>query len=551
MRLLRVQICNLFGIDKGVVTVPSSNIATLVGANGAGKSSVLKAVDYFLRHQALGESRVTLEGGLKVNPKDESSIRLDFELNDTETETFRKWRFLGCMTSLIENQFVQDKLSELGYYDDAEKLRDFWFRAVQRSEDDTSSTKGTLEDMMDLGFKRVHWSAVTKRTNPMVLEYGSPVFDHLNQSPGDALKQLEILLKRELKFEEKNEHFKEILANFKVVLNQYMFIPFKRPHLSWITDAFEGLATEIENRWDVVKNEFQRGVGHLPHSISDNSDFKSVMKLLLFASVVILPQDRGLLTTLPSHRQRTKKSAAYLSRLTLRNAIQLAHSKFLSKERKDQEQVETFRQAYKDLFGKHFDVRPLAADPTYKEDEKSQGDGSMAIHRGNSVISIEDASGGELEGFLVLAALFLCNSQTVFLDEPGYSLHPPMQIKLRKLLLQLLDPKQVQAMPRSILIVTHSVELLCERSFYGIHHLRRSEQNVSVIKKLADDNSPRNASYHHQETLLSLQVNAIHACSLWRLPHKSCILKSLPLIVERLRTRRQSLLKTQCHGKRL
>ena len=76
-----------------------------------------------------------------------------------------------------------------------------------------------------------------------------------------------------------------------------------------------------------------------------------------------------------------------------------------------------------------------------------------------------ECSGGEIELMIVLAAVYLNDADTVFLDEPGHSLHPPQQAQLRRWLETQRDPEQV------LFIVTHAVEMISPTSLKSLYHM--------------------------------------------------------------------------------
>ena len=74
-------------------------------------------------------------------------------------------------------------------------------------------------------------------------------------------------------------------------------------------------------------------------------------------------------------------------------------------------------------------------------------------------------SGGEVELLMVFCAVFLSGADNVLLDEPGHSLHPPMQAQLRRYLETQRPPGQ------TCVVVSHSVEFISPQSLRCLYHM--------------------------------------------------------------------------------
>ena len=76
-------------------------------------------------------------------------------------------------------------------------------------------------------------------------------------------------------------------------------------------------------------------------------------------------------------------------------------------------------------------------------------------------------SGGERECLMVLTAIQMSTADTVFLDEPGHSLHPPQQAQLRRFL-----EDHGRARPdQTIVTITHAVEFMSASSLRSLYHM--------------------------------------------------------------------------------
>ena len=80
-------------------------------------------------------------------------------------------------------------------------------------------------------------------------------------------------------------------------------------------------------------------------------------------------------------------------------------------------------------------------------------------------VPLLDCSGGEKECLMVLTAIQWPTADTVFLDEPGHSLHPPQQAQLRRFLETQRRPDQ------AIVTVTHAVEFISTVSLASLYHM--------------------------------------------------------------------------------
>ena len=93
---------------------------------------------------------------------------------------------------------------------------------------------------------------------------------------------------------------------------------------------------------------------------------------------------------------------------------------------------------------------------------KLVGEGSSA-NKSVGFLPMSEWSGGERECLMILTATQMSTADTVFLDEPGHSLHPPQQAQLRRLLE---DQKH-----QTIAIITHAVEFISASSLRSLYHM--------------------------------------------------------------------------------
>ena len=74
-------------------------------------------------------------------------------------------------------------------------------------------------------------------------------------------------------------------------------------------------------------------------------------------------------------------------------------------------------------------------------------------------------SGGEIETLMTLCAIHLSGADTVILDEPGHSLHPPLQAQMRSWIETQRPQDQV------CVVVTHSMQFISDTSLSCLYHM--------------------------------------------------------------------------------
>ena len=90
-------------------------------------------------------------------------------------------------------------------------------------------------------------------------------------------------------------------------------------------------------------------------------------------------------------------------------------------------------------------------------------------------------SGGEIELLMVLCAIHLSGADSVFLDEPGHSLHPPQQAQLSDWIETLQHPDPVCT------TVTHSVEFISRKSLSSLYHMSFTGRGFTPFKVSVED----------------------------------------------------------------
>ena len=107
-------------------------------------------------------------------------------------------------------------------------------------------------------------------------------------------------------------------------------------------------------------------------------------------------------------------------------------------------------------------------------------------------IPLSGLSGGQVELVMVFCAVFLSEADNLLLDEPGHSLHPPMQAQLRRYLEEQRPPGQ------TCVVVSHSVEFISDGSLRCLYHMSASGTGFISFRlleeKAPDDLPQRNRS---------------------------------------------------------
>ena len=130
-----------------------------------------------------------------------------------------------------------------------------------------------------------------------------------------------------------------------------------------------------------------------------------------------------------------------------------------------------------------------------------QNEGSSYSHR----TPLSGLSGGEIEILMVLCAIHLSGADSVFLDEPGHSLHPPQQAQLSRWIETLKHPDPVCT------TVTHSVEFISRKSLDSLYHMSFTGRGFKPFKLSVEDGEQQSVSV--EESTASSSTTPISAQS--------------------------------------
>ena len=137
---------------------------------------------------------------------------------------------------------------------------------------------------------------------------------------------------------------------------------------------------------------------------------------------------------------------------------------------------------------------------------------TQTLHHEDSSFShrtpLSGLSGGEIEILMVLCAIHLSGADSVFLDEPGHSLHPPQQAQLSHWIETLQQPDPV------CVIVTHSVEFISRKCFEclsSLYHMSFTGRGFTPFKVSVEDGERQSVSV--EESTASSSTSPIMAQS--------------------------------------
>lgn len=114
-------------------------------------------------------------------------------------------------------------------------------------------------------------------------------------------------------------------------------------------------------------------------------------------------------------------------------------------------------------------------------------------------MGLKSVGGGYKELLMVLTTIHGTGADTVLLDSPGYSLHPPQQKALalwisKFLYLDIHNGKVSRGNPSAVLVITNSTEFVTEDSLPSLYCFRRVVQS-SIVPYLLVGKKPNNSSF--------------------------------------------------------
>ena len=117
---------------------------------------------------------------------------------------------------------------------------------------------------------------------------------------------------------------------------------------------------------------------------------------------------------------------------------------------------------------------------------------------------LSELSGGQRELLMILSTIHLSGADTVFLDEPGHSLHPPKQAQLRRWFETRREPNQV------LFAITHSPDMISPLWLGALYHMSPDGDGYSTacLKKILRENDDKAAdAIESSQTNLSTSLS--------------------------------------------
>jgi hypothetical protein len=218
-----------------------------------------------------------------------------------------------------------------------------------------------------------------------------------------------------------------------------------------------------------------------------------IMRRLLLRSVCVLPQDR------------LQAVASKYQCVTLNNVLENVAKLMESSDRHDIAAVNRMQEAMKAISGQTIEShRYYDTGACVVGTSNSAGSGSTSSFRQ----SLKRIGGGYKELLMVIYALHGTGADSVLLDSPGFSLHPPQQkalsLWISKALVQSSRSPNCGLLPLSALVITNSTEFIAEDNIpclYCFHQVVQSSiKSYTVIRNLPDKTTVP-ADYVHRVTV--------------------------------------------------
>lgn len=218
-----------------------------------------------------------------------------------------------------------------------------------------------------------------------------------------------------------------------------------------------------------------------------------ILRRLLLRSVCVLPQDR--LQSVSSQYQC----------VTLNNLQENVAKLMESSDRRDISAVNRMQEAMKAISGQSFESHRYSGSGSCVVGTRSSNGSTSTSSLNQSLRSI---GGGYKELLMVIYALHGMGADTVLLDSPGFSLHPPQQkalcLWISKAIMQSNRSPSCGMLPLSALVITNSTEFITEDNLpclYCFHQVVQSSiKSYTVIRNFPDKTTVP-ADYIHKVTV--------------------------------------------------
>ena len=570
MKLISVTASGFYGFEQNTRFEFVDNRIICVGANGTGKSNMLKLVEFFLVHGTGLNTKLrwAQSAGAWELPH-QCAASLHFSLSTTEQETFAKWRLISILGLLSEEENVQGMVRDLERQDAEEAPAAF--AAVQvvpsRAEDEGGVEGSPLFRRLrskHTPSKRVKAFWERLETALLVVYARKKPYDTIvycaNTEPRDVTS---VVFQQLLCDSQDREQIVQSLEVAAVSSDGCVVVP-SVPTLEDEITALRAVLCpapgaakhEMEQKglrfstissaeiWESIERKMRYGVPDLtvdtpvasaeaawrgaPHGSLGLCDcaFRSLISMQLYPRVPSLMDVRTYISGLvletekymhsrPSgcHMESIRGVTQVLRRLLLRSVCLLPQDRTsLSEEiylSITPSNVETFvthlmeSTSRADMWAvsrMQVAMRTITGQEIRSHRYFDSGRCVVGMHSikhgsgtGMGEPGLKTVGGGYRELLVVVAALHGAGADTVILDSPGFSLHPPQQRALALWISKCLYDNTHSSYPRSpvsVALITNSTEFITEDSLPCLYCFQRIFQSTVKILKYNSSNLP-------------------------------------------------------------
>ncbi|OLS26852.1 MAG: Chromosome partition protein Smc [Candidatus Heimdallarchaeota archaeon LC_2] len=502
MKLQKLIISNFLSYGPDPIEIKFSDYTTIIGPNGVGKSNILRSLRLLLQFEDYSNTAYFKELSGINNAHPNLDIRFYFDLSQNEIQLISNYIYfliLGGMSKKPSNDPNSIMLNDLRSLIikplkiELEQIFTSLVIILQTNQDDT---------------ERIFRTSCVE-INGELIEIGYDGFNKLdfNKSSSYNSKSYLTCLIEELINIEENEEFpiqNKVMPAFYDLIQKIDVLKFKdnfqSSNIREVQEIFRNYELYIDklNRLRITK-----------YSGLENTSINRLINYILKNTIIILPEHRGLL----EDRSKDNDGETELSLKTLANLLfQLKMGKIKEKRKRFEEIQKLFRDMMKmdidisveeksevisDIEGKIFlDKEKIASKyGDHTKDEKFATFGLQTINytlptleidiifrqidsKDSEWFGLNHAPGGAYELLLVLTASVGITNKLILLDEPGRTLHPILQIKLREQIAKrFISNDEIST---QIILITHSPYLINIENLENIIRLSKKFNSTST-----------------------------------------------------------------------
>lgn len=522
MKLLKFKLDNfLTYFDSNEITLDNNKLI-LVGANGSGKSNIFR---FFSILRSLGhEKRLNWKEKPYWNRKYDTINCCRFEISEEDRRLIYE-SFLFLLLSFDDLTSNEYEIIELGDFLESIFNYDTFMRFLDIYLINSQSNPDELEPWYVYNFREegiIFFSAFypnqfyikQKNDNEEIFQLLNGRKDNFKAVTFNTINSLK--QNPPLKLEENSNKSAKVII--EKLFETYSNITIHLRNLA-LTELMK--LTHYRNRVIILSDLLEK-IKFFP--TDSFLTIAGILKRLTERRISILPEDRGILNSMS------------LNRINLRTVQRILFQMKMNSDATQRESFESIKKLFNELIGIEFDIileripvqkihdpilmlTPKQMDYWEREDlysidlktgvEKLTAyEPNVVFHQNNVTFTLNEAPGGAYEILMVLTTLLQNDKTTIFLDEPGKTLHPVLLKKLR----DQLTPKDNQA----IIFITHSPELIhnkdlsvvvrCSKDNENITHLINLQQLIETDNRLESFcHNPRVKSFFFSEKVLFIE----------------------------------------------